>query len=109
MSNESKFKVTLGQYKGLKASRPSSAVTDEELEKLYDQQARVFAQRIEVKDNDSFCLHDRAYGMYKAFHIECALRYTVLEHSPAKLYVSLFKCLAESHPEPYILCHVSFK
>ena len=37
MSNESKFKVTLGQYKGLKASRPSSAVTDEELEKLYDQ------------------------------------------------------------------------
>ena len=50
MSNESKFKVTLGQYKGLKASRPSSAVTDEELEKLYDQQARVFAQRIEVKD-----------------------------------------------------------
>lgn len=50
MSNESKFKVTLGQYKGLKAIRPSSAVTDEELEKLYDQQARVFAQRIEVKD-----------------------------------------------------------
>ena len=50
MANESKFKVVLGQYKGLKAKRPSSAVTDEELERLYDQQARVFAQRIEIKD-----------------------------------------------------------
>lgn len=50
MSNESKFKVTLGQYKGLKAKRKSSAVTDAELERLYEQQARVFAQRIEIKD-----------------------------------------------------------
>lgn len=50
MSENAKFKVTLGQYKGLRAKRPSSAVTDEELERLYDQQARIFAQRIEVKD-----------------------------------------------------------
>lgn len=50
MANDSKFKVALGQYKGLKAKRPSSVVTDEELEKLYDQQARVFAQRLEIKD-----------------------------------------------------------
>jgi trigger factor len=49
MSNETKFKVALGEYKGLKVKRPSSQVTDEELEALYTQQARVFAQRFEVK------------------------------------------------------------
>ena len=50
MADNSKCKVVLGQYRGLKAKRPSSEVTDRELEQLYAQQAKVFAQRIEVKD-----------------------------------------------------------
>lgn len=50
MANEPKYKVSLGEYKGLKVKRASSVVTDEELEKLYNQQARVFSQKIEVTD-----------------------------------------------------------
>lgn len=47
---EELFKVVLGQYTGLVAERQSAEVTDEELERTCQAQAKQFAQKIDVTD-----------------------------------------------------------
>ena len=48
--NEEKFKVVLGQYKGLEAAREDATVTEAELEATCKAQAKKFAQKIDVTD-----------------------------------------------------------
>lgn len=50
MTMTEKFKVTLGQYKGLTSKKPSAEFTDEEFAQVCRQQQINFAQKLEVKN-----------------------------------------------------------